>query len=100
MKKQEAIAIRVSKDDIQEFLDAEKLIVKISKVAEIEDPLYPNLIKDGFTKTATVFKNKFKPPELHQRFWIGAFSTSAVQEILSDSTFRTYSRIYKWEIIS
>ena len=69
--------------------------VKITKLEELKDALHPHNIAVGYEKEG-VFNEE---PVLGQRFYVGSFSTSGVQEILSPNTFRTYSSIYKWEYI-
>lgn len=73
--------------------------VKITKIKELEDALHPNNIQEGFTKTFEVNREYFEEPKLDSRFCLGLFSTSGVQEIINENTFKTYSSIYKWEII-
>lgn len=71
--------------------------IKIKKIKELEDALHPNNIKEGFEITRNVDEKYFKEPQLGKRFWVGTFSTSGVQEIINENTFRTYSSIYHWE---
>lgn len=71
--------------------------VRITKLKELEDALHPNNIPEGYTTTCKAADDI--QPVIGERFTIFGFSTSAVQEILSDNTFRTYSSIYKWEVI-
>lgn len=73
--------------------------VKITKLQELPDALHPNNIEEGYTNSWFVDKASFEKPTLGQRFNIGSFSTSGVQEIIDDNTFRTFSSIYSWEII-
>ncbi len=73
--------------------------VKLTKLSELEDALHPNNIETGYTTIRNINEIYFKPPTLGERFYIGDFSTSGVQEIIDDNTFKTYSSIYKWEII-
>lgn len=73
--------------------------IRLVKLKELEDALHPNNIPEGFDKTFEVNEAQFEPPHLDERFWVGSFSTSGVQEIISENTFRTYSSIYKWEIV-
>lgn len=74
--------------------------IKITKVQELPDALHPNNVEEGYTNSWVVDKKSFREPTLGERFNIGYFSTSGVQEIIDSNTFRTYSSIYKWEIIS
>lgn len=79
------------------------MTVIISKLKELPNALNPNNIAEGFER---VFKNVseeyFAPPTLGDRFYPDPatnWSTSGVQEIIDEKTFRTYSSIYQWEII-
>ena len=74
--------------------------VKITKIQELEDALHPNNISVGYERVFDVDKSSFKAPSLGSRFNVGAFSSSGVREIIDDNTFKTYSSIYKWEIIN
>jgi len=74
--------------------------IKLTKLSELEDALHPNNIEVGYELIREVNENRFKEPQLGERFWIGTFSTSGVQEIIDKNTFRTYSNIYRWEIIN
>lgn len=73
--------------------------VRIIKLKELENALHPNNIAEGFDKTYGVNKDYFEVPQLGRRFNIGSFSTSGVQEIIDENTFKTYSSIYRWEVI-
>ncbi len=73
--------------------------VKLTKVEELSDALHPNNIPTGFEQTFSVNEKYFREPQLNERFNLGYFSTSGVQEIIDKNTFKTYSSIYKWEII-
>jgi hypothetical protein len=73
--------------------------VKLIKLEELPDALNPNNIAVGFETIRAVDDDYFRPPTIGERFWIGSFSTSGVQEIISPNTFRTYSSIYQWEIL-
>lgn len=69
-------------------------IVKITKVEELPNAKHPKNIKEG----AVYEGENYEPPKIGERFYVGNFSTSAVQEILSENTFKTYNSIYKWEV--
>tara|TARA_R110002167_G_scaffold284737_2_gene489886 strand:+ start:19694 stop:19924 length:231 start_codon:yes stop_codon:yes gene_type:complete len=73
--------------------------VTITKLKELDDALHPNNIPEGFSTTRDVNEVYFREPEIGCRFNVGTFSTSGVQEIISENTFRTYSSIYKWEVV-
>jgi hypothetical protein len=75
------------------------MLVKITKIKELEDALYPNNIEVGFEAVKSVKPEEFELPILGERFWLGWWSTSNVKEIIDDNTFRTYNSIYKWEIL-
>ena len=68
--------------------------IKIVKLQELPDALHPNNIEVGFE----IIGEATKVPCVGERFWIDNFSTSGVQEIIDEKTFRTYSSIYHWEI--
>ena len=81
-----------------------KMIAKIIKLSESENPIHPNNIPTGDVHMGIFYSE----PKIGERFNLGAlsfkekrrgFSTSAVQEIIDDSTFKTYNSIYKWELI-
>ena len=73
--------------------------IKLTKLTELEDALHPNNIDEGYTTTREVNEKYFEEPKLGSRFNVGTFSSSAVQEIINENTFRTYSSIYKWEYV-
>jgi len=77
-----------------------RIIVKIKKLKEADNPLHPNNIDEGYVRSDGMDESFYKEPTVGQRFYVGfGFSTSAVQEILSKDTFRTYNSIYKFEVI-
>jgi hypothetical protein len=71
--------------------------IKLTKLEESKNPLYPNNIEVGFEKIIDL--GEFKCfPEVGDRFPpISWWSTSPVQRIIDDNTFETYNSIYKWE---
>lgn len=77
--------------------------VILTKLKELEDALHPNNIEEGAVVVGQIPKRYFKPPTLNERFNAGVvpsgglWTTSGVQEIIDENTFRTYSSIYKWE---
>ena len=73
--------------------------VRIVKLKELENALHPNNIAEGFDRTYDVNKDYFEASQLDRRFNIGQFSTSGVQEIIDENTFKTYSSIYRWEVL-
>lgn len=81
------------------FESMNKTKIRLTKIKELENALHPNNIPEGYVTEGWPIKENFRGPVLGERFTISNFSTSGVQEILSENTFRTYSSIYKWEII-
>jgi hypothetical protein len=75
--------------------------VKLKKLKEYEDARYPNKIEEGYETVRHINEEyvNFKEPTVGERFNVGTFSTSTVQEILSPNMFRTYNSIYHWEIL-
>ena len=73
--------------------------VKLTKLEELKDALHPNNIEVGFETIRSVNKEDFEEPQVGRRFNLRGYSTSGVQEIIDKNTFRTYSSIYKWEIV-
>jgi hypothetical protein len=70
--------------------------VKLTKVKELKDALHPNNIAEGFTKVGEYHG----PPKVGETFDIGSsWSTSTVQEILTEKSFRTLNSIYTYEFI-
>lgn len=70
--------------------------VKLIKLKEADNPLYPKNIPDGYVKEGEFIE----PPKVGDAFWVGGtWRTSDVQEILSHNTFRTHNSIYKYEIL-
>ena len=83
--------------------------LRIEKIKEVENPTYPHNIPVGYVKEMFVNEESL-PPTIGERFprkpTIGerfprntSWSTSVVQEIIDDCTFRTLNSIYTWEII-
>lgn len=79
------------------------MIVRVTKLKEVEKALNPNNIDEGFQREFVHPHDQyFEPPTVDKRWWpdpAGTWSTSGVQEIIDANTFRTYSSIYRWEII-
>lgn len=74
--------------------------IRIKKIKELENALHPNNIEEGFERIFEMPENYFRTPTVGERFWASlSWSTSGVQEIIDDKTFKTYSSIYEWEII-
>jgi len=75
--------------------------IRIKKLKELPDALHPNNISEGFDEIFEIPKEYFNKPTVGKRFWGDlSWSTSGVQEIIDEKTFKTYSSIYEWEIIS
>lgn len=74
--------------------------IKITKLKEVENPRHPNNIEEGYTRVGTFIN----PPEIGQRFGLSGrsfgdyWSTSPVQEIIDENTFRTLNSVYRWEV--
>jgi len=73
--------------------------IKIRKLKELEDAMHPNNFEEGYETTREMPDDMFRAPVVGQRFYCGTFWTSAVQEIVSEDTFKTHNSIYKWEIL-
>lgn len=73
--------------------------VRIKKLEELKNALHPNNIEVGYERIIDVHPDYFEEPKLDRRFNIGSFSTSGVQEIIDEKTFRTYSSVYEWEVL-
>jgi hypothetical protein len=70
--------------------------VKLVKIAEAENPLYPNNILPGFVKEGRFYKH----PTEGEPFWVSNYATSTVQEVIGPDTFRTHNSIYRYELTS
>lgn len=73
--------------------------IRIKKLKEVDDPTHPNNIGEGFEAIRSMPFEYFNKPAIGERFWAGFFSTSPVQEILTENTFKTLNSVYEWEII-
>lgn len=78
----------------------EVMKIRIKKVYELDDALKPNNILEGFEAVIEIEEMFFKPPTIGKRFNIKSFITSPVQEIISESLFKTNNSIYEWGITS
>ena len=78
--------------------------IRLTKVFELSDAIFPNNIEKGairvgfFTKEPTIGE-RFGITDTIQGIHFEIFSTSDVQEIIDEHTFRTYNSIYHWEYI-
>jgi len=72
-----------------------KPMVRLTKISESNNPLYPGNIADGHIEEGEFIA----APKVGESFWVGlGWRTSTVQEILPDNKFRTHNSIYKFEI--
>ena len=72
------------------------MLVRVTKIKDLEDALHPNNIAEGFTKEGEFIST----PTLGEPLWVGLrWRTSPVKDILPDNTFKTYNSIYKWELV-
>ncbi len=73
--------------------------IKIEKKIDLK----ADQILDGSEPIWTVEYNVdpkyFKKPQVGSRFNVRYWSTSQVQEIIDDSTFKTVNSVYRWEVI-
>ena len=70
--------------------------IKLTKLAEVENPAYANNIPVGKEVTGQ-FSSE---PQLGRSFHVGYnYATSIVLEILSEDTFKTRNSVYKWEYL-
>lgn len=74
------------------------LKIKLEKLRESDNPLYPNNIPEGWSREFLTNENDWNKPKLGERAYFGRnFSTSGVLEIIDENTFRTYNSIYRYE---
>jgi len=77
--------------------------VKLTKIEELLDALHPNNTPVGavcygvFTEVP-VLGHRFRILPISHNYPFRGLSTSGVQEIIDDTTFKTWSSIYKWEL--
>ncbi|MCK9429572.1 MAG: hypothetical protein M0R17_06170 [Candidatus Omnitrophica bacterium] len=73
--------------------------IRIQKIKEVEKPVHPNNISVGYIREMFV-DEKSLPPTVNERFPRNTpWSTSIVQEVINEHTFRTLNSIYTWEVI-
>jgi hypothetical protein len=70
-----------------------RVLIKITKIAELENAIYPHNIKTG--REFSGLASETGPVE-GECFSVGSFRTSTVREILSPNTFRTCNGVYEW----
>ena len=73
--------------------------IRLRKINDSENPRHGGHIEVGFDKVFTVDSSYFRVPAVGERFNIGDLSTSGVQEIIDDKTFKTYNSIYEWTVL-
>ena len=73
--------------------------VRLTKLKEVDNPVHPKNIEEGWTRDFIVSKGRFKEPIIGECFYLNIFLTSPVQEIIDETTFSTLNSVYKWEII-
>lgn len=73
--------------------------IELIKLSELENAVHPHNIAEGYVTVRSVNDDYFKEPIIGERFDIGSFSTSPVQEIINENTFKTLNSIYHWKII-
>lgn len=75
------------------------MIVRLTKLKEAENPLHPNNIEEGHVVEGELLQypkvGGYFSLVHESRLW----STSQIQEIISDNIFRTFNSIYEWEIV-
>ena len=73
--------------------------IRLRKLNDAENPRHGGHNEVGFDKVFTVDSSYFRVPAVGERFNIGDLSTSGVQEIIDDKTFKTYNSIYEWTVL-
>jgi len=80
------------------------MIIKLTKLKELPNALHPNNIEEGHETIIDIDDNSFYAPIIGEKFTLIGynryFSTSEVQEIINENTFKTYNSIYHWEILN
>jgi len=72
--------------------------IKLTKLEELPDARHPYNISVGYEKELNV--SELDKPTVGERFPSNTWwSTSVVQEVIDEHTFRTYNSIYKWEVV-
>ena len=78
------------------------MIIKLTKIKELPNALHSNNIEEGYETIIDINDDSFRRPAIGERFTLVGykrwFSTSEVQEIIDENTFKTWNSIYKWEI--
>lgn len=72
------------------------------KQSEVDNPLSNSRIEIGRLLIGELYDDHFVEPTVGNRFYFNNYggSTSGVQEIINENTFRTYNSIYKWKVLS
>lgn len=71
------------------------MVVKITKLEELESPIHHNNIMVGFERIGTIINL----PKVGECFWVDSFRTSTVKEIINENTFKTCNSIYTFSEI-
>lgn len=69
--------------------------IKLVKLKELPDALYPNNIIVGYEKIG-IFEGN---PVVGECFYCGNLRTSTVQKIINENTFQTFNSIYQFTFI-
>jgi hypothetical protein len=70
--------------------------IRLEKIEERDDAAVPNKIAVGYSVRGEIREK----PEIGKRFYVGyGWSTSPVQEIIDERTFKTFNSVYRWEIL-
>ncbi len=77
--------------------------IRITKLSSDQDNRFPPT--SAGISTQTIWEGEHLPefwpkPEVGRVFQISTYRTSTIQEIVSDSIFKTLNSTYKWEIIN
>ena len=82
-------------------MENRRINIYVKKLKEVENPLHPNNIAEGFESNFVANSKDFEKPIVGKAFWAcNWWRTSPVVEVIDDNTFRTLNSIYHWEIKS
>lgn len=71
----------------------------LTKIKEVDKPLTPNNIAEGFKKRGFIEVEPIVGSILLITTKLTYFHTSTIVEIINANTFRTYNSIYHWEYV-
>jgi hypothetical protein len=72
--------------------------IRLTKLSDRPDPTHPNSRAGDGEHWGDA---PYGPPEVGKRFYLTlSFSTSVVQEIIDECTFKTLNSIYRWDILN